>query len=77
MPLYEFRCRTCGATFEERRTMSEANAVAVCPDGHEDCVRLLSVFSSTGGASAPTPAPARSRARPSGGGCGSGCGCAH
>jgi putative FmdB family regulatory protein len=68
---YEYRCRACGATFEERRAMAEADAPATCPDGHADTTRLLSVFASTssGGASMPS-APS------SGGGCcGGACGC--
>ncbi len=74
MALYEFRCRTCESTFEVRRPMSEANLPATCPDGHDDAVRLLSVFAATGvssgakGSSMPAPMP-------SGGGCGAGCGC--
>lgn len=73
MPLYEFRCRTCDDTFEVRRPMSESNAPATCPQGHEGAVRLLSVFASVGatGGSAPATAP-----KPAGG-CGGGCGCAH
>ncbi|MBU3716785.1 MAG: zinc ribbon domain-containing protein [Actinobacteria bacterium] len=73
MPLYEFRCRTCESTFEVRRPMSEASDPATCPEGHPGAVRLLSVFASVGGGSAPAASPAPS----SGGGCGSGCGCAH
>ncbi|MEO6156670.1 MAG: zinc ribbon domain-containing protein [Ilumatobacteraceae bacterium] len=74
MPLYEFRCRTCDETFEVRRPMSEAGLPATCPDGHDDAVRLLSVFasvgaSSNGSSSSPAPAPGM------GGGCGSACGC--
>ncbi|NQV96462.1 MAG: zinc ribbon domain-containing protein [Acidimicrobiaceae bacterium] len=72
MPLYEYRCRSCDETFEQRRTMSQANEPAQCPQGHENSVRLLSVFASVGGgaSSAATPSPA-----PKMGGCGSGCGC--
>ncbi|MFM8564471.1 MAG: FmdB family zinc ribbon protein [Acidimicrobiia bacterium] len=72
MPLYEFRCRTCETTFEVRRPMAEASDPATCPAGHDDAVRLLSVFASVGGGAA-APAPAAPRT----GGCGSGCGCAH
>ena len=73
MPLYEYRCRTCDDVFELRRPMSESSAPAVCPDGHGDTVRLLSVFANAGAAtSGSSPAP-----RPAGGGCGAGCGCAH
>jgi putative FmdB family regulatory protein len=74
VPLYEFRCRTCDDTFEVRRPMSESSLPAVCPQGHDGAVRLLSVFASVGasGASSPAAAP-----KATGGGCGSGCGCAH
>jgi putative FmdB family regulatory protein len=68
MPTYEFRCRACGATFEERRSMADVDAPAACPDGHLDTTRLLSVFSATGTA---TPGPAAG----GGGCCGGACGC--
>ncbi|MFZ8917160.1 MAG: FmdB family zinc ribbon protein [Ilumatobacteraceae bacterium] len=73
MPVYEFRCKTCDVTFDERRSMSAANDPATCPDGHANAVRLLSVFASVGGAVATSSTPAPR----TGGGCGSGCGCAH
>jgi putative FmdB family regulatory protein len=74
MATYEFRCRACGATFEERRAMADADVPATCPEGHSDTTRLLSVFASTGtgsGANAPMPSA------PSAGGgcCGGACGC--
>ncbi|MFD0278563.1 zinc ribbon domain-containing protein [Kitasatospora sp. NPDC127111] len=71
MPRYDFRCRSCGATFELRRTMAQANDPAVCPQGHEDTVKLLSTVAVTGAASGGAP-----RQAPSGGGggcCGGGC----
>ncbi|WP_098242272.1 FmdB family zinc ribbon protein [Streptomyces formicae] len=68
MPRYEFRCRSCGDTFELSRPMAESSAPAVCPVGHEDTVKLLSAVA-VGGSSAPSA--------PSGGGgggcCGGGC----
>ena len=72
MATYEYRCRACGATFEERRAMAEADAPATCPDGHVDTKRLLSVFASTSGGGAAMPT-----APSSGGGgcCGGACGC--
>lgn len=70
MPTYEFRCKTCDSVFEERRSMSEADTPATCPDGHNNAVRLLSVFASVGGASAPQKTMPRAT-----GGCGTGCGC--
>ena len=75
MPLYEFRCRSCDETFEVRRPMSQSNEPAACPQGHDDSVRLLSVFASVGASGAAAPATAATR--PTGGGCGGGCACAH
>ena len=49
MPVYEFRCSTCHAVFDERRPMADADAPATCPDGHVGARRLLPVFA-TGGA---------------------------
>ncbi|GAA2978758.1 zinc ribbon domain-containing protein [Kitasatospora sp. NPDC092039] len=70
MPRYDFRCRSCGATFELRRPMAQANDPAVCPQGHEDTVKLLSTVAVTGGAAAAQQAPA---AGGGGGCCGGGC----
>nr|BFD90835.1 hypothetical protein KitaXyl93_21950 [Kitasatospora sp. Xyl93] len=70
MPRYDFRCRSCGATFELRRPMAQANDPAVCPQGHEDTVKLLSTVAVTGGATAAQQAPA---AGGGGGCCGGGC----
>ncbi|WP_436989980.1 FmdB family zinc ribbon protein [Streptomyces sp. enrichment culture] len=72
MPRYEYRCRTCGDTFELSRPMAESSAPAACPAGHDDTVKLLSTVA-VGGAAAAAPA------RPAGGGgggggcCGGGC----
>ncbi|MGW0763695.1 FmdB family zinc ribbon protein [Streptomyces sp. NPDC002814] len=65
MPRYEYRCRTCGDTFELSRPMAESSAPADCPAGHEDTVKLLSTVAVGGTASAPAPA--------GGGCCGGGC----
>lgn len=73
MATYEFRCRACGATFEQRRPMADADSPATCPAGHTDTARLLSVFASTSGGREPAPAP---RSPMGGGGCcGGACGC--
>ncbi|GIH27429.1 hypothetical protein Aph01nite_57390 [Acrocarpospora phusangensis] len=70
MPRYDYRCRSCGSTFELNRPMAEANAPATCPGGHDDTVKLLSTVAVTGAASAAS-AP---RASGGGGGCcGGGC----
>ena len=49
MPTYEFRCKSCDTVFETQRPMSQSDAPALCPGGHTDTVKLLSVFASTGG----------------------------
>ncbi|MEV7925587.1 zinc ribbon domain-containing protein [Kitasatospora sp. NPDC088264] len=74
MPRYDFRCRSCGATFELRRPMAQAGAPAVCPQGHEDTVKLLSAIAVTGSASGGAPRQAPSGNGGGGGGCcGGGC----
>ncbi|WP_078651753.1 FmdB family zinc ribbon protein [Streptomyces xylophagus] len=69
MPRYEYRCRTCGDTFEVSRPMAESSAPAACPSGHDDTVKLLSAVA-VGGTSA---APATGAAGGGGGCCGGGC----
>ncbi|HZT37108.1 MAG TPA: zinc ribbon domain-containing protein [Bryobacteraceae bacterium] len=54
MPLYEYRCETCGNVYEQIRRISDADRDLECPDCKSANVkRLLSVFatSSAGGAS--------------------------
>ena len=71
MPRCEYRCRACGDTFEVNRPMAEASEAALCPQGHDDTVKLLSTVAVTGGRSS-------SGASAGGGGggcCGGACGC--
>jgi len=71
MPRYDFRCRACGSTFEISRPMARSDDPALCPEGHDDTVKLLSTVAVTGGSAGSAAAP-----RPSGGGggcCGGGC----
>nr|WSW69437.1 zinc ribbon domain-containing protein [Streptomyces sp. NBC_00995] len=69
MPRYEYRCRSCGDTFELSRPMAESSAPASCPAGHEDTVKLLSAVAVGGSAGSAGPAPATG----GGGCCGGGC----
>ena len=47
MPLYEYRCPACGATFELLRRMREADDEVKCPKcSAPEAERLLSAFSS-------------------------------
>ncbi|QNP72951.1 zinc ribbon domain-containing protein [Streptomyces roseirectus] len=66
MPRYEYRCRSCGDTFELSRPMAESAAPAQCPAGHADTVKLLSTVAVGGTASTPKP-------QGGGGCCGGGC----
>ncbi|MBM9621793.1 FmdB family zinc ribbon protein [Streptomyces zhihengii] len=73
MPRYEYRCRTCGDTFEVSRPMAESSAPADCPAGHDDTVKLLSAVAVGGtaaGGSGAAPAPSGGGG---GGCCGGGC----
>ena len=70
MPRYEYRCRSCGATFELTRPMSESGAPCVCPQGHDDTVKLLSTVALAGRAPGGAAAPGGG-----GGCCGGACGC--
>jgi putative FmdB family regulatory protein len=75
MPRYEYRCRSCGDTFEVSRPMAASDQAATCPQGHDDTVKLLSTVAVMGSRSsssgtAPAPAP-----RMGGGCCGGSCGC--
>ncbi|MEU1861263.1 zinc ribbon domain-containing protein [Streptomyces gardneri] len=72
MPRYEFRCRTCGDTFELSRPMAESSAPASCPAGHDDTVKLLSAVA-VGGSSTAAPAQGAGGGGGGGGCCGGGC----
>jgi putative FmdB family regulatory protein len=71
VPVYDYRCSTCRAVFDERRSMDDADAPARCPDGHVGARRLLPVFATTGRAAE----PAATCGAPVAGGCGAGCAC--
>jgi putative FmdB family regulatory protein len=73
MPLYEFECRDCDVTFEERRPFSRASDAAVCPrcHGHNTRKQLGTVTLMTNGGTDAIPVPVSK-----GGGCGCGGGCA-
>ncbi|MFE2542460.1 FmdB family zinc ribbon protein [Actinacidiphila glaucinigra] len=72
MPRYEYRCRSCGTTFELSRPMAESSAPAECPAGHDDTVKLLSTVA-VGGTAAGSAATAPRPAAGGGGCCGGGC----
>lgn len=76
VPLYDFRCRTCGDTFEVRRAMADAAAPATCPAGHADTVKLMSLVAVGGRAEGGVGEAVAAPAPGAGGGCcGGACGC--
>ena len=75
MPLYEYRCRTCQAVYEERRTMADADAPTTCPDGHVGAVRLLPVFATAGQAAQPAGGRNGPVGAPMARGCAGACAC--
>jgi putative FmdB family regulatory protein len=73
VPLYDYRCRTCGETFEVRRSMAHADEPAACPQGHPDTIKMLPLVAVGGRSSEPAGSAAPA---PAGGGCcGGACGC--
>ena len=49
MPMYEYRCQTCGASFEQLRRMSDADRDLTCPSCESAQVeRQLSTFAAGG-----------------------------
>lgn len=50
MPMYEYRCRNCGSTFDELVTSSQADSDISCPEcGKYEAEKLMSAFASSGG----------------------------
>jgi putative FmdB family regulatory protein len=67
MPIYEYRCRACGVTFEELRSAGDADAPLTCACGQADTARLPSLIArGPGGDELPMAG---------GGCCGGSCGC--
>jgi putative FmdB family regulatory protein len=73
MAAYDYRCRTCGTTFEVRKPIGETATDVRCPDDHVDVARIWSPIavaraSSGSPMSRPASAPVAT-----GGCCGGGC----
>jgi putative FmdB family regulatory protein len=55
MPLYEYRCQTCGKSFEMLRRMKDADQDLECPECKSQKVeRLYSGFATGGGCASPS-----------------------
>jgi putative FmdB family regulatory protein len=54
MPIYEFRCSSCGHRFEELIFRKKEIEELTCPEcGHEEVTQELSTFSSSAKSSSP------------------------
>lgn len=42
MPIYEYKCPSCGDVFEQRRPMSQATEPAACPSCKTESPRAIS-----------------------------------
>ncbi|MCL5110105.1 MAG: zinc ribbon domain-containing protein [Chloroflexi bacterium] len=52
MPLYEYRCSHCGASFEKLVRFADADGQIVCPAcGSSETKKQISMFGWSGGAS--------------------------
>jgi putative FmdB family regulatory protein len=57
MPIYEFRCSSCGEQFEAYCSLSERHEGLTCPRcGQQRLERILSSFSTRVGGGGPAPA---------------------
>ena len=74
MPAYEYRCRTCDAAFEVRRSITETVGEAPCPHGHTETSRVFSAVAVHGRApTSYTPRAGGGTGVKAGGCCGGGC----
>ena len=58
MPMYEYRCKSCGNKLEKIRRLSERDAAAECPVCGAEAERVASTFALGGGGPARTSPPA-------------------
>ncbi len=76
MPVYEYRCPACAATYEKLVRLSEPNDEAACPTCGGPGKKLLSLFASVARSGAEGQAPAPVGGAGGGGGCCGGGSCA-
>jgi putative FmdB family regulatory protein len=78
MPRYDFRCQDCETVFEEKRSIFQASAPAVCPSCHSLATQKLLTKAYIAASSRPgsDAIPVPLAERHGGGGCGCGaCAC--
>ena len=55
MPMYEYRCNSCGSVYEKLRRAQEADRNLACPECESDDVkRLISAFAMSGPSCGPS-----------------------
>ncbi|MFC1929856.1 zinc ribbon domain-containing protein [Chloroflexota bacterium] len=60
MPVYEYKCKSCGEKFEIRRSLQEKEKEPECPScGTRDTQRMFSFFGGGSSASSCAPTPSR------------------
>ena len=72
MPVYEYRCPDCAATYEKLVRLSEPNDEAACPTCGGRGKKLLSLFASPGRGDSEAASPVGAGGG-GGGCCGGGC----
>lgn len=74
MPLYSYRCQSCGTAFDQLRSIAAADQAAECPTCHrtQEVRRAITVAARVGRGGAELVSPVAAGA---GGCCGGGCGC--
>lgn len=73
MPIYEYRCRACGHTTEELRSLGRADDPVDCVCGADDVVRLPSLVARRAEVGAELPMAGGAASAGGGGCCGGGC----
>lgn len=56
MPIYEYKCDSCGNQYEQIRRMSEADSGLACPQCNSEAIRRqLSSFATSSGSGSALP----------------------
>ena len=76
MPIYEYTCVTCHNRFDKRRSMSQMDEPAPCPDCGSESRRVLSVFAAFSADGSGQTSAVAGAGGCCGGGAGGGCACA-
>ena len=76
MPIYEYTCITCSNRFDRRRSMSQMDEPAPCPDCGSESRRVFSVFAAFSSDGSGQMSAVAGAGGCCGGSAGGGCACA-